>query len=404
MHILLLTEAFPPETKSNSTLFFELAESLVKKGHQVSVVTRMPRQSIADGIEQKAILSEEKMFGIDVFRCIMPPLIKDVPLIRGFEHFLTAFIFFLKAQKVKSFDLILVYSPPLPLGISGYLLGRIRKRPVIVNIQDPYPETVISLGLLKNKLLIKIARLMERFVYKKADLITVHSEGNKDYVIEKGADRKKTEVLYNWVDTELIMPGPKINEFSKKYDLADKFVVSFAGTMGFAQGLDVIIDAANILKENKKILFVVVGDGVKKEGLVSRAKSLGLINILFLPLQPVSVYPKILNASDICLITLSKELATPVIPGKLSSIMASGRPLIASLPEISDARKIISDSNCGICVRPQDPADLAKAILKLYNDKKLCEQMGRNGRMAAERIFSRQAILSKYESIMKSLL
>ncbi|MBU0672431.1 MAG: glycosyltransferase family 4 protein [Candidatus Margulisbacteria bacterium] len=403
MNILILSEAFPPETKSASTLFFELAESLVQRGHQVSVITRMPRYNVAAGTDLKSLPARENISGIDVYRFSTPPLARNIPIIRGFEHFLLGIIFFFGGLRINKFDVILVYSPPLPLGISGYWLGKIRKKPVLVNIQDLYPQTVIDLGLLKNRLLIKVSRMMESFIYRKSNFLTVHSDGNKEYVVNHGANRETTAVLHNWVDTDLIKPGNKANDFSQKYGLKDKFIVSFAGVMGFAQGLDVVISAANILRDKSDIQFVLVGDGIKKQELEHQAKSLGLKNVLFVDTQPRSVYPQILHASDICLVTLRKDLATPVVPGKLLSIMAAGRPVITSLPLEGDTPKIIKDFNCGICVEPDNPQDLAKAIIKLYNDRSLCEEMGKNGRKGAEQAFSRNVSVSKYEEIMNSL-
>lgn len=403
MHILILSEAFPPETKSASTLFFELAESLVERGHRVSVITRMPRYNVADGINLKDIPKKEFLKGIDVFRFNTPPLARTIPFIRGFEHFLLGLIFFFGGLRVKGVDLILVYSPPLPLGISGYWLGRMRKVPVVVNIQDLYPQTVIDLGLLKNKLLISISRWMERFIYRKSDFLTVHSQGNKEYVLEYGARAQNTQVVHNWVDTDLIKPGPKDNPFAKKFNLSGKFVVSFAGVMGFAQGLEVVINAANLLKKNKDILFILIGDGVKKPELEQLSKSLGLENVLFVPTQPRDRYPQILHASDLCLVTLKGDLKTPVVPGKMLSIMAAGKPVVASLPLEGDAPKIVRENDCGVCVPAGDSESLANEILKLYNDKSACERLGKNARAAAESIFSRDACVGKYERIFNDL-
>ena len=190
MKILILSEAFPPETKSASTLFFELAESLVKKGHQVSVITRMPRYNVADGTDLSAIPARETLAGIKVYRCKTPPLARTIPLIRGLEHFILGWIFFWGGLFITRPDVVLVYSPPLPLGITGYWLGRIKRCPVVVNIQDLYPQTVIDLGLLKSKLLIGVSRAMERFIYRQSNALTVHSDGNKEYVVAQGASRK----------------------------------------------------------------------------------------------------------------------------------------------------------------------------------------------------------------------
>jgi glycosyltransferase involved in cell wall biosynthesis len=404
MHILILTESFPPETKSASTLFFELGESLVRGGHQVSVITRMPKYNVAEGVLIENIPKKQLLAGIKVHRCRIPPLLRTKPLLRALEHFFLAFRFFFTGLKIRKIDVILVYSPPLTLGITGYWLGRIKNRKVVVNIQDLYPQTVIDLGLLKQKSLIKAAKAIERFVYCKADFLTVHSEGNREYLTNCGAGKNKVMVMHNWVDTEMIKPGPKDNLFCGQYNLIRKFVVSFAGVMGFAQGLEVILGAAQILKCHPEIHFILVGDGVKKQELENFAFEQKLPNVLFIPTQPLRIYPQVLQASDVGLVTLNKDLATPVVPGKLLSIMAAGRPVVASLPLAGDTPKIIHGYNCGFCVEPGNPGALAAAIEKLYNNKSLCQQMGQNGRLAAEKFFSREACVTLYENIFKELI
>lgn len=404
MKILILSEAFPPETKSASTLFFELAESLVKRGHQVSVITRMPRYNVADGTDLVNIPAQETVSGVKVRRFKTPPLARTIPIIRGFEHFILGWIFFWGGLFIERAEVILVYSPPLPLGITGYWLGKIKRCPVVVNVQDLYPQTVIDLGLLKNKFLIGVSRWMERFIYRRSDAITVHSTGNQAYVRSYGAKDNLVEVVHNWVDIDGIRLAGKENDFYRKYDLKGKFVVSFAGVMGFAQGLDVVLGAAEILKENKDIQFVLVGDGVKKPELEAMAKEKKLANVLFVPTQPLNIYPQILHASDVCLVTLRKDLATPVVPGKMLSIMAAGKPVVASLALAGDAPKILAEFNCGIAVEPDNPAELAAAIKKLYNDPVLRETMGKNGRRGAESTFSREKCVARYETIFKEVL
>ncbi|MFH1581649.1 MAG: glycosyltransferase family 4 protein [Pseudomonadota bacterium] len=403
MRLLIVIDAFHPETKSASTLYFELAESLVKKGHDVSVITRRPRHNVASGTKLDKIPSKEIMSGIKVHRFWTPPLARNIPFIRGLEHFLLGLIFFLGGLSLGKYDVILVYSPPLPLGIAGYWLGKIKKCPVIVNIQDLYPQTVIALNLLKNKALIWLSKRMESFVYRKASFIVANSENNRQHILKCGANKDAVGIVSNWVDTDAIKPGPKSNEFGQKYGLEQKFVVSFAGVMGFAQGLEVVIDTANILKNNKDIVFLMVGDGIKKKELVQKAESYKLNNIIFVPTQPLSVYPQILHSSDISLVVLNKLLAT-ALPGKTFSILASGIPLVTSVPLEGGSPKIIERYQCGLSVKPGDAEALAKAILKLYNNKTLSRQMGNNGRKAAEAVFSRKVAANNYEKIMSDLV
>ena len=402
MNILILTEAFPPEIRSASHLLYELAESLVEKGSKVTVVTRFPKDYI-NKIDKKytgKLFLCVKMGGIKVIRLYSFSFLRHIPLIRGLSQFVLSGLLVIGGIISGRQDIILAYSPPLPLGISAYLLGKIKKAPFVFNVQDIFPQSVIDLGLLKSKVLIKISEAMEKFIYKKARYITVHSEGNRENIIYKNINSKNIVTRYNWVDTDLIKPiKNQDNNFRRKNNLNSKFVVSFAGVMGFAQGLDIVIDCAELLKSYKDILFLLVGDGVKKEGLIKKTKDMQLNNIKFLPPQPKEIYPSILYTSDICLVTLDKSVKTPVVPAKLLNIMASGCPVVASMNLKGDAPKIIRDAKCGYCVEADDADGFSKVILKLYNNPKSRDEFGMNGRKYVVEHFSRKVCIEKYEKL-----
>ncbi len=402
MNILILTEAFTPEIRSASHLLYELAESLVEKGFKVTVITRFPKDYI-NKIDKKytgKLFYRENMGEINVIRLNSFSFFRHIPLVRGLSQFILSGLLVIGGIVSGKQDIILAYSPPLPLGISAYLLGKMKKTPFIFNVQDIFPQSVIDLGLLKNKVLIKISEVMEKFIYKKARYITVHSEGNKENIIYKNINPEKIVTLYNWVDTDLIKPiKNKENNFRRKNNLNSKFVVSFAGVMGFAQGLDIVISCAELIKSYKDILFLLVGDVVKKEELMKKRKDMQLNNIKFLPPQPKEIYPSILYASDICLVTLDKSVKTPVVPAKLLNIIASGRPVVASMNLKGDAPKIIRDAECGYCVEADDADGFSKAILKLYNNPKLRDEFGMNGRKYVVEHFSRKVCIEKYEKL-----
>jgi len=402
MNILILTEAFPPEIRSASHLLYELAEDLVEKGFQVTVITRFPKNYI-DKIDKKytgKLFSREKMSGINVIRLYSFSFLRHISIIRGLSQFILSGLLAIGGILAGRQDIILTYSPPLPLGISAYLLGKIKKAPFIFNVQDIFPQSVIDLGLLKNKVLIKISEAMEKFIYKKARYVTVHSDGNRENIISKNVNPEKIVTIHNWVDTDLMKSTEGWdNSFRNKNNLNGRFVVSFAGVMGFAQGLDIVVNCAELLRSYKDILFLLVGDGVKKDGLMKKVEDIQLNNIKFLPLQPKEIYPFILYASDICLVTLNKSVKTPVVPAKLLNIMASGRPVVACMNLKGDAPKIIKDAKCGYCVEAENAEKLSEAILKLYNNTSLRDEFGKNGREYAVRHFSRKICIEKYEKL-----
>lgn len=401
MKVLLITVDYPPTVKSAARLFSELAEDLMQHGYQVSVLTSIPDRNLADStVRKQKFYGRETINGARVHRVSGLPIGRDIPIVRGLEQFITALVFFIIAVFMGRHHAVIVYSPPLPLGLTGYALARLWRSRVIINIQDLYPQTVVDLGLLKSRLLIGIATWMERFLYKHADALTVHSEGNREYVIEKGAPVAKVKVVHNWVDLEEVSPGPLDNQWRRANKLDGAFIVSFAGTMGFAQGLEDILEVAELLKEHDEIVFVMAGDGIFRQRLQEQATESGLTNIKFVPTQPPEQYVELLRASDLCLVPLSKDLKTPVVPGKLQSIMAAGRPAICWADPASDARRMIEEADCGSFFPAGQHDDITKAILELFQCNRLADLKGQNGRKYAEAHFSRHGSTDMYHDII----
>jgi glycosyltransferase involved in cell wall biosynthesis len=403
MKILILTNYFPPEIGGAAHLFYELAESLVQRGHHVTVVTGFPRYNIKERPEpyRGRRLMWEEINGVRVLRIWMPTMPRTNLILRGLEHFLVPAILFLGGLFSRQHDVVLIYSPPLPLGLAAYGLSRIRRIPFVVNVQDLFPKEAVLLGLLKNKVLIRLFEAIERFIYRKADFVTVHSPGNREHVLAHGGHPERVRVVHNWVDVERVRPLPRENSFSHEHGLDGRFVISYAGTMGWCQDMLVIVEAAHYLRDYQDIVFLMVGDGPEKAKTEEQARRLGLGNMIFLPMQPWSRYPEVLAASDISMINLNKNLTTPVVPSKLLNIMAAGRPVVASLPLNGDAPKIVAEAGCGLCVEAGDAQGLAQAILSLYHNPEQAHEMGWRGRLYAEEHFSRESCVARYEEIFR---
>lgn len=406
MHILIVTNVYPPEIGGGVHLRYELAHSLKARGHEVTVLTGYPRYNVKEVPAQyrRGLWLNETSDGICVWRIRIPSLPRASKVARGLEHFTVGLWLGGLTTVARGADVALVGSPPLPLAWLVSLVCRARRLPVVVNIQDLLPRAAVELGMLTNPVLIRLFEVMEHQVYRLATAVTVHSPGNKEHVIQHGGQPERVHVVYNWVDTERIRPGERDNGFAHQHELVDRFVVSYAGTMGWAQDMQTIVASAARLRDRPDILFLMVGDGVEKEKAQARSIELGPNNVLWLPMQPWSIYPEILAASDISMINLHPDLRTPVVPSKLLSIMAAGRPVVASLPHDSDARHIVTEAGCGICVEAGDGEALAGAIVNLYADRALVAEMGRRGRAYAEAHFSRQACTSQVEAIFKNIV
>jgi len=410
MRILLLNTSFPPELRSAADICYELGQELVRRGHSVTVVTGFPRvrlsdESLFERYRGFRFSCEENWNGIKVVRVRAFPYPEQSLLARGIDAFLTPLAFFLGCQRVGKQDLSWVYSPPLTLGLAALDLKWQRGVACVFNAQDIYPQTLIDLGLMKNRLLIKVFEWIERLVYRHVDQIVVHSNGNREYLVtRKLVPAEKIAVIPNWVSADAAESAEDGISFRREHGLEDKFVVSYAGVMGYAQDLSAIIDAAYELKPYADIVFLLVGEGVREKAWKSRVEQLELPNVKFLPLQPQPTYLALLNASAVGLVPLTDQLRTPAVPGKLSRIMGTGRPVIAIVNSAGDATEIIKEANCGYIISPGNSQRLAEAVLELYRDPALVKRLGENGRRYAEQHFSLSAGVTAYENLFRKIV
>jgi colanic acid biosynthesis glycosyl transferase WcaI len=402
MRILLITPYFPPDTGSAAHLFYELGSALVDRGHDVCVVTSMPGYHARGSLDRyrgKWIVIEviERM---QVVRVVTPQFSRASRIGRGVSQFASAMAYWVVAVRQRGYQAAIVYSPPLPLALTATGLKIARGMPFILNVQDLFPQNAIDLGLLKNRFLIRLFEALEKYVYQLGCRITVHSSGNRAHIIGRGADPEFVSVCPNWIDTNFLVPGPRQNDFSREHGLDGRFVASFAGVLGYSQDIDVILGAAEIVQSVADLLFLIVGDGVERSRLEAKAKEMKLNNVRFLPMQPRSKYCDILHASDVCLVTLRKEVKTPVVPSKILSAMAAARPVIASLNIDGDARELIENAGCGFVGPAGDPQVLATAILDLHRNPMLCAEMGRRGREYVQAHSSLATAVAHYEKVL----
>lgn len=400
MRILMLTDRFPPELRSAAHLFHDLARELQERGHEVAVVTKAPTHYVTGDSKDEGSRGWADVDGVRAYRARGVANSGRHHLLRALDHLAVGWTFRRAAVKWPGADVVLVYSPPLPLAQSALGYRRRFGAPVVLNVQDIYPQTVIDLGLLRNRAAIALAERMERRAYAGAAKIVVHSSGNRQFLAErKGVAPERVRVICNWIDVEGVRPGHRDNRFRVEHDLGDKYVVSYAGLMGHAQDLGAILRAAAVTGADDDILYLLVGEGVRESHWRDMVISADLHNVRFLPMQPRERYADLLAASDLCLVPLDASMSTPVVPGKLQSIMAAGRPAIAIVPRGGDAAKLIVESGGGVCVAPGDAESLASTIRRMKGDPSSTQSMGRRGRAFAEASFSLKRAADAYEEV-----
>jgi colanic acid biosynthesis glycosyl transferase WcaI len=302
-------------------------------------------------------------------------------------------------------DVIFVMSPPLTIGLTAFVLGLIKRIPYCYNLQDIWPEVAVKLGMLRGRRLIALFERMEKFIYRHSRKIFAISDEFKTNLLDKGVAADKIEVIPNFVDTDFIRPSERQNAFAEAHGLTDKFTVLYAGNVGLSQGLEVILDAADMLRNHNGIVFLIVGEGSCRGNLIAEAEQRGLQNVKLLPFQPESDVPMVYASCDVALIPLRHGITENSVPCKTYSIMATAKPYIAGVDNGSTVSKLTEVVGCGICIEPENGQALADAVLRLQAvDDETRQAMGQNGRDYVERHFAREAITSSYRTALENLV
>lgn len=406
MRILIYSYNYYPEPIGIAPLMTELAEGLAKRGHEVRVVTAMPNypeRQIYEAYRGKWYLTEYKN-GVTIQRSYVwirpqPKLLDRVLLDASFV--VTSFLPAVFGWRP---DVILSTSPSLPVCVPASLLGWLRNCPVVLNLQDILPEAAIHVGLLKNKWLIRVFSLLEKFAYRSATKISVIADGFVENLLSKGVSSEKIEQIPNWVDVNFIRPLPKEdNKFRAAHNLNGKFVLLYSGNIALTQGLETVIQAAAKLRDISEIAFVIAGEAKGLQRLQKYCTDCGADNVLLLPFQPREQLPEMLAAADVGLVIQKKNVISFNMPSKIQVLLASGRALIASVPDNGTAAKAVRQSGGGVVVPPEDPQALATAILDLYKHPEKAKTLGYNSRKYAVEQYAFEQALNQYENLFYSV-
>ncbi len=404
MHILFIAQCYAPEDVSAAVLITELAEDLARLGHQVVMVTgapSYPRGQVFPGYRNR-VLHAEWHNGVRVIRVwsyISPSKGFTARTLHYGTFSAAAFYGSLFAGQP---DVLVSYSPPLPLGLTAWALSRLWNIPWILQIEDMFPDAAIAAGALKNQPAIRFFYQMERFLYHRVDHISVISERFKTNLIDKQVPAEKISVITSWADPGEIYPKPKQNAFRLKHGLAEKFLVLYTGNLGLTSCLEDMIDTAVLVKDLPSVLFLFVGEGVKKEALQDAARRQELKNIQFLPYQPREDLCDMLAAADLCLVTLNEKSADSSLPHKVFNYMSSGRPVLSVSPPDSGLARLVVEGNFGINVSPGNPATVAVTIRNLYQKEEYLQSLGQAGRNLLESKYSRSHCIKLYEEMLRN--
>jgi glycosyltransferase involved in cell wall biosynthesis len=401
LRITFLTHYFPPEVGAPQARLYELAKRLNDAGDTVTVVTGMPNYPtgvIQSGYRGRFAM-EERMDGVRVLR----RWVFATPNSGFFKRILNHLSFVLSSltaiRKVGPTDVIFVESPPLPIGLAALVFSRLKNAPYVFNVSDIWPQSAIELGMLRNPIAIRVAEMLERHFYRKAARVTVPTPGMVARLAARGIPREKLVWLTNGVDTDTYRPQPPDPEFARKLGLDGHKVFLYAGTHGLAQGLDVVLEAAK-LTDDRDILYVLAGEGADKAALVAKAASEGITNVRFLPNQPKSSMPALLNIAYAAIITLKPlDLFRSALPSKMFESMAVGKPIVASL--WGEAADMVQTAGCGVVAEPGDAPALHAAVEALAEDPGRARKMGDVGRDYVIEHFNRKKIAERLRELLR---
>lgn len=396
--ILIVTQYFYPENFRSSDLAFEMA----KRGHDVTALVGIP--NYPQGVYYKGYnlfrRRAETVNEVKIYRAFQSPRGKKggaVGLILNYLTFaICATIDILLLCLFKKFDVILVHeTSPITQGIPAIIAKKIFKVPVFFWVLDLWPESLEAVGAVKNKKVLDNVNILVKWIYDNSNKILISSRSFKKSICEKGDYEKKILYFPNWVEDDLLYGS----EFDL-LDFGDKFIAMFAGNIGEAQDLESIINAAEILKNEEKIRFVIVGDGRKREWTQNETNKRELRNVIFTGRYPKEVMPSMFAKADVMIVSLKDDkIFNMTVPAKLQAYMALAKPVIGMIN--GETADLIEDSRCGYCVGASMYKDLADKIMQMsLLPKQELMLMGKNGKSFYEKYFSKKLCMNNFEKIL----
>lgn len=402
-HVLLITPHYAPDYGPSAPIFTWLCEDLIKMGFRVSVICGVPHYGQAAELARyfPRKVNYEYRSGVDLYRIRVLNGSKNSLVRRILYHVLFNVNVTQTSLKLKKTDVIIGNGPVLWSGIPLLVKAIFPRTPFIYTVFDVYPDVLEKLGVVKAHWIANLIRKIESIYYRKSSSIVVLSQGFKDNLVSNGVEEQKIHVIPPCVDVDFFQPLDGNHHLRRKWNLEDQFVVLYSGNVGYSQGLDTVLDAACILTEMRSIKFVIVGDGVQLENLKNQAKCKDISNIQFHEFVPFEEVPHLYSIADACLVSMKPELVIESVPSKTYSIMACGKPVLATVDSNSEVSSLLNIAKCGICVPPGNPEALAAAVMQLYSDREGCATMGKNGRNYAVMNFQRKVAAIRYSDLIE---
>lgn len=386
MRALLVHQAFASGQEAGGTRHFEFGRHIVAAGHQFTVITA--DVSYLTGRAVTAAAQEERLEGVRILRAHTPKTLH-----RSFMWRAGAFVAFMfgavwTSRHAGRVDVVVGTTPPIFQAAAAWLIAAIRRVPFVLEVRDLWPEFAIALGVLRNPILIRLARWLESFLYRMASHIIVNSPAYRDYLLARGIAAERVTLIPNGVDPEMFTPHADGRRIRERLGLNGRFIVTYAGALGLANDIGTLLDAAALLRDRPEICVLLVGDGKERARLEASARERGLDNVIFAGAQPKADMAEWLAASDACVAILRDipEFRT-TYPNKVFDYMAAGRPTILAIEGVIG--DVLREAGGGIIVGPGNSRALADAVLALQADPSAARAMGASARQLVDAKFNR---------------
>jgi glycosyltransferase involved in cell wall biosynthesis len=404
MKILLINQAFVSPDEPGHTRHFELAQFLRQHGHDLIIVgSDINYQTGERIVHHKGIAVEQWLDGVRVIRAAILP-----SLHKSFFWRILSFITFMFSSVVtsigiKEVDLVMGTTPPIFQAFSIWLIAFLRRKPFLLEVRDLWPEFGISMGVLKNSVVIQLSRWLEAFLYARADRILVNSPAYVDYMKGKNVPGEKISFIPYGTDIDMFNPGLTGDSFRKRFNLQDQFVVLYAGALGQANDIHTLLRAASRLKEEKNIRILILGDGKERKNLEVEAGRLGLENVIFAGTIPKKEMPQAVAAADVCLAILQDvPMFRTTYPNKVFDYMAAGKATILVIDGV--IREVMETSGGGVYVQPGDDSKLAETIRQLSQQPGTCSRMAEAARNYMLKHMDRRDKMSQTMQLMLDMV
>jgi glycosyltransferase involved in cell wall biosynthesis len=407
MRVLFLTHYFHPEGNAPGTRVYELCRRWAAMGHDVTVITGVPNipTGVAyEGYENRCF-QKEWVAGIETIR-VWTYLAPNRGTTRRIANYLSLMLAAtLAALFVRRPDLVIATSPQFFCGWAGVCVSRLRRIPLILEIRDLWPESIVAVGAMRPGRWLRWLEWLEKRMYAAATRIVTVGTGYRDRLIDRGVAAERIEIVPNGVDRGLFTDRGSGAALRDKYDLGDAFVCSYIGTIGMGSGLEVVLRAARRLRDEGRddIAFVLVGDGAVRDALERKARADGLERVVFTGRQAKSTMPDFLSMTDVCLVhLLRRDLFRTVLPSKIFEAAAMQKPIILGVE--GKAADLVREAGAGICIQPENEGELVEAVKRLAGDRNLAARMGRAGFDSIAAVHDYDRLAEKYVEIVAQVV